>query len=710
MRMKYLNLVFIFIFMQLSLQSICATDCFEPINGVTQDVTGGQQGEYIITIPNQITNTDLNFVKLSNVDYCDDKIIILEITENKIIILDGSKDSYTINGIDKIFIKENGNLIFNINNSDNLVQLTTIDINTDIFILSETNSKIEFIESQRSWNDDDSYRKAHGIKVNINNLIIEDNANFDFNIVAVTPDNRSDSTTSGPYAGTPGGPSILDINSIINLGNMNLNLIGGNGARGSIGKTDSPRRSGGDGGNGGDSNLFLKYLELADNSELNLILISGNGGNGGNGAAEGGGPRCAGDPKSGGSGASSGNVVFDIFKIKLDKSNFNISLNSGNGGTGGDAGANHCRNDDADGGPGGSTGKIMLRNIDLINSGSIIWNINAGTGGNGGHNADSGGGVYGSGGDGGSISDLNITKFINNGDFSLSVISGKKGLNNSYPLEKSYFGDAGNIGSINIDYLFNKSGDISIKTELNEDNIDSITAVNCSCTTEACGGVDPTIGDINIKYLASGSYLPKKLEIIKHVPINFSNINIRSCYLKSVGNSQLSYITDNLSLEATNLGDVANDFDNNTNQVPNALFNTIYCPVCDGLDLDSPLRIDDEYIIYSPENYLITDLNIYYLDSNGNRFKPPNYPENQDYIVYSLKQDTVIDSSASLIFGNEIKEYKISKDKLIFVPEQLDLAEVDNAKLFCPGQRYELVYRAGSVTKTIKFTPLFNIR
>lgn len=711
MKIKYLNLVFIFIFVQLSLHSIFATtNCFQTISGVTQDVSGGQQGEYIIRIPTQITNTDLNFVKLPNVTYCDNKTTILEIVGNNTITLNESKSNYKITGIDRILIKNNGSLTFNIDNLDNVVQLTTIDINTDIYLSNNTNSKLLFLEAERSWADNDAYRRAHGIKVKLKNLFVGFNSDLNLSLISRTPNNRSDSTTSGPYVGTPGGPSILDINSIINSSNMNINLVGGNGAKGSTGKTDSPRKAGGDGGTGGDSNLILKYLELIDNSELNLILISGNGGDGGSGASEGGGPRCSGDPKAGGSGAISGSVVFDISKIKLNNSNFYITLNSGNGGNGGDAGANHCRNDNADGGIGGSTGKIILRNNDLINNGSIMWNIIAGNGGNGGDNAHDGGGTDGYGGNGGLISDLNITKFINNGDFNYYSVSGKKGFNSSYPTEPSYFGTAGSIGSINVDYLFNKSGNINIKTELNEDNIDSITAVNCSCTTEACGGEDPTIGDINIKYLASGSYLPKKLEIVKHVPINFSNINIKSCYLKSLGNSQLSYITDNLSLEATNLGDIASDFDNNTNQVPNALFNLVYCPVCDGLELDNPLRIDKEYTIYSTISSNITDLNIYYLTPDGNLFRPPGFPTDQNYIVYSLKPGEIISVSDSFTFGQDIKEFKISKNKLIYIPEQLNLEDISNVKLFCPGQRYLIVYKQSEIIKQIEFTPLFNIR
>jgi hypothetical protein len=99
-------------------------------------------------------------------------------------------------------------------------------------------------------------------------------------------------------------------------------------------------------------------------------------------------------------------------------------------------------------------------------------------------------------------------------------------------------------------------------------------------------------------------------------------------------------------------------------------------------------------------------------------FSPPGYTSDQNYIVYSLKSEEEIESQGSLLFGEDIREYKISKNKLHYNPLGLDLDQLEDSglnlndiKLFCPGQRYQIVYKLrNGLTVTMPFTPLFNIR
>lgn len=713
---KKITIVLSFLFMFVFFTVVNAVSCFNDISGinVVQDFQAGYFNEnYIIKInqPN-VENKDLIFVKNSS-SVCDNKKTILLIDNNLTIKLTGLKDNYRISGIDEVLFSGAGQLYFDVNNLDKDVHLTTITIDTNIRVENNASSKLQVIEAERKWNNDSSYRHAHGLKLISNNLIIEKNAQFDLNIISVTPDSRIESTTSGVYSGTLGGPAFLSLNSVEDFGVLNINVIAGNGSKGSSGKNSSPRKAGGAGGLGGNSIFDLNFLKINDYSNLNLKIKSGNGGAGGVGASEGGGPRCSGNPKNGGIGGNAGAITFNFSDISVGNNAItNIDLFLGNGGTGGNAGKNHCQPDSADGGNGGNAGDVFFNNINNIeNNGNLKINIIPGNGGFGEKNAKRNNknsyGKNGIGGNGSSITDLNISRMINNGDFSFLAKSGKKGVNSKYTTESNYFGKAGDVGSVNIDYLFNKSGVFVIESELNEKDISSLSTVNCSCGGSDCSTQsDPTIGDINIKYLASGSYLPSKLKLITHVPVNFSSINIFSCYVKSSGKLQLVYETDYLKLEATNLADIANDF-KSTSKIGALLLDTKFCPVCDGLDLDSPLRIDSDFTIFSSSESNIVDLNIFYLTPDGNVFLPPNF--NEPYVIFSLKPNSVIESTSSLIFNNQVKEYKISPSNLYYNVFEKELGE--NDRLFCAGQKYRVDYKLqNGESKSIIFNPLFNVR
>lgn len=355
----------------------------------------------------------------------------------------------------------------------------------------------------------------------------------------------------------------------------------------------------------------------------------------------------------------------------------------------------------------GSGTDVWLEATNIENHGNLDIKLNGGKGG-----------YYGNGG---SVYDLNISKIINKGFFKLDEHGGVKGHTGRF------YGDnlrGGNVGSINIDYLYNASPNFEIKTVLMAFRISELSSYRCGCSNNCDLTPNPRIGDINIKYLASGSFLPKKLEIIKRVPVNETNINISGCHINSLGNSEISYIANNLKLELANLATIQNDFDSSSYQIDSVDLSEIECPVCDGLELDnSTLRTDTIYTIYTDvaTNGNIVDLNIYYVNPDGNLFKPPGYPVNQNYLVYSLiPGETINPAGSSRFSSNGITEYKISKDKLYYNPEAIELNDLspgihgygrDDVRLFCQGQRYLLRFRFESdpAIKEIYFTPIFDI-
>ena len=117
---------------------------------------------------------------------------------------------------------------------------------------------------------------------------------------------------------------------------------------------------------------------------------------------------------------------------------------------------------------------------------------------------------------------------------------------------------------------------------------------------------------------------------------------------------------------------------------------------------------------------MITDLNIYYVNPDGSLFKPPGYPSDENYVVYSLKTGENIMPDSKQFAGTNIKEYKIAKDILHYNPENFDLTNIpeekgygiDDVRLFCQAQRYLLKFKLQNdvVIKEIYFTPLFNIK
>ena len=357
---------------------------------------------------------------------------------------------------------------------------------------------------------------------------------------------------------------------------------------------------------------------------------------------------------------------------------------------------------------------VWLKVNTIENNGDLFIDLNGGNGGA--HKTPF---TLWFGYSGGSVYDLNISRFINKGTFKYQATGGRMGFNR----RKRNNPKAGDVGSVNIDYLYNAIPDFSIRTEINEKNVNNLSSVNCGCSLDDCANTtDPKIGDIEIKYLASGSYLPKKLEIIKNaVYSSYTTININGCHAASSGNSNISYKADDLVLQLANLGIIQNDFDNDNCLIGNIYTSETTCPVCDSLELNNfALRTDTEYTIYTDNAGVITDLNIYYVNPDGSLFKPPGYPSDENYVVYSLKTGENIMPDSKQFAGTNIKEYKIAKDILHYNPENFDLTNIpeekgygiDDVRLFCQAQRYLLKFKLQNdvVIKEIYFTPLFNIK
>ena len=317
------------------------------------------------------TNHDIILTKQN----CEGKTIVFVVDDNKTINITGSQDDLLISGMHRLEFRGNSSIIFNINNDDHLVQLTTIDINTDVYTANNTKARVEFNEAERQWGVNIEYRRPHGIKVISNDLFVEQNS--DLNISAISRNITYSSVSGDRYSGMSGGPVILDLNSITNYGNLKIDIIGANGGAGTGGKTGD-NKEGGDGGNGGDVNFSVDYINLKELSSFKLNLFSGNGGAGGKGSSE----RtrltwqsCGGDPKSGGAGGNGGLIFFNVNDL-LVKNNSYLNFKSGAGGNGGNAGNNRCGPDNANGGSAGTGGLILFNNIEnLLISGPFLLKI-----------------------------------------------------------------------------------------------------------------------------------------------------------------------------------------------------------------------------------------------------------------------------------------------------------------------------------------------
>jgi hypothetical protein len=737
------KVLMVLIFIQLVIVSVYAENCFNPVTGISQDVSDDNSSEYILkfNFTNESINQNFNFVRNSNNSLiCNNKRFVLVIDDNESFKITGTNKEIKISGaIDEVRFDSNSQnpitLTFLVDNNesqlvgDNTPGVFNIDVNETRVL---TNTKIVITEGERDFiesngNASSPNRVGRGVRLNLRNLIVENNADLNISLQAITPNSGG---TYGTYEynnnifstqhGMHGGTALFVAENILNNGKLNIDIFSAPGSKGRvIGDDDILNILGANGGDGGRATFYVN--NIYNYKDLNINVRSGNGADGSNGTDEG--SLGGGLPMDGGVAGFGGQS--DLY-INDNLYNFingviNINVLSGSGGNGGNAGRNTFWSDNANGGNGGFGGFVFFNygtgyNINIHNQGQLNYNVITGDSGFGGTKTKSG--RKGSSGAGGDIFDFNVSRFVNTGDFNYYALGGKVNINNDY----IGTGRAGNIGSINIENLNNFSQNFNINIELNEKNIENISSITCACQ-ENCSIVgDPKIGNININYLKPGSFLPRSLKIIKQVPINDTTINISGCYVLSSGNSSISYAADNLILKLSNLADIQYDFDESENMTANNIFEKIVCPVCDSLELNNfALRTDIEYTIYTDQGTEnITDLNIYYVNPDGSLFKPPGYPSNKDYVIYSLKTGETITPKQNQFIGTNIKEYKIAKEKLHYNSENFDLTNIpikkgydtQDVRLFCQAQRYLLRFKLEnqSEIKEIYFTPLFDIK
>ena len=688
-----------------------------------------------------------NYLSFSNTleiskNSCEDKNTTLILTSNINFGITGQ--NYDGNFSFGDILRTNGHdITIEVNNNstpvnNNLNMHTQFKFKETSKIILNEDSSIKMIEEKRDHQACSlpSEERKYGVSLYLGDLVVEENdANVSKILVKadVVDDNPNVCPHNDDYEKIiSGGSSQLYFESIVNYGNLNIDIIAANGNMGYVWSNANDCKHGGNGGKGGFVNLEASsnFNKIINYSNLNLNLKSGKGGLGAKGMSPKGNGRCVG---SGGLGGDSGDINFNISDIKnysVD-SNLNISLISQNAGNGGNSGWDKGGSGQpAHGGNGGLSGDINFNNskINIYNEGNFDLNVTAGNGGNGGvkHNhcdADDGANKSypGNGGDGGTVNKIVIDNITNASEsmFNLNVISGKKGLMTETKeacIRDAIDGSYGRLYDLNIDYLDNKSKNIEIKM-ISEDNLENSTCDNYNYS------------NININFLQTKSYLPKTLYTVnknKNKSISYNSdcrqINIIGCYVNTASN--IDYFTDELNLSVTNNLDMDEIFKNQLN-LNSKNIEYKYCPYCDIIDLDnSAFRISQEYSLYSDKGGTIkeNDLNIYYAYDSAN-WNPANWNpsyldfngvfkinvKNKELPIYTNIKDitSVYDDDLGLY------EYKITKDKLKwnYYP---DYSFKENDYLYCAGQPY--ILRGTLVVPSqsqqyfkIPFTPIFKI-
>jgi hypothetical protein len=424
---------------------------------------------------------------------------------------------------------------------------------------------------------------------------------------------------------------------------------------------------------------------LTNNNNFNLSINSGDGGDGGA-------MYIGHSDYNNGSGGFAGFIFFNINKIN-NTQEFNLSVNSGDGGNSGitSVGTSIPRQT-ADGGFGGS----IIPNInDINNTGNLNINLNSGNGGSG-INVGNGGYVF----------DMLFSNVINkitssSDDFLINILSGEKGLPAFNSLED---GKPGSTGDIIINNLLNASPNFEIVTKVNDN---SILEDGSQCCADVVNKIEPTSGDIVIENLENNSYLPKTLKTQNNNLINLSEIIINSCYIKDYDITNLDYDSRTFYLSSVNGEDILSNFNNYYSGISIFGKNINECPYCESIAYDSSFRIYEDYSLYSNINGHINvgDLNIYYAkDSNALEILRKG---TDNFLLYTNK---------NIIYSQEsdfdlLYKYELNKNLLYNVSENRDFVSDD--KLYCPAQHYyikgKISYNNQSKLMEFPFTPLFSL-
>ena len=746
-RLKKINLIILLIFLSLLLNPVFSCNLTAPDLGIgIVDFIEGVNSGNEITFICHVTDNHVFFGGIEiEPNNCQGKIITLKLSDSLAFEMSESIHELKISGVNVLEL--NGKDInVNVENDETIDPfVSTFFIDVPLIKQSTGISEINILEKERPLSN--TQKGPFGVKFQFSDVNVSEGASLNINVFA---GNGTDDVWKNNVYGTQdiyfynhfldlydsddllndfsyfynnfynnygdginGGKVVLEGDNFNNFGLLNLVLISGDGGSGNEGSKDKTK-NGGIGGIGGILEFYIG--NMLNYGTFNIDLNSGSGGYGGGGSGSGScGHHNGWDSGPGGHG---GLVFLDMNNI-YNFDNLSLNVFSGNGGYGAKGGRGrgcyyYPRRPGA-GGHGGHGGIIYIDEInDLYNNSDFDLELSAGFGGNGGSDGDHGGSRdKGNGGYGGWVSDLNITQLINSGNhsnFNIDILSGKLGLMGVNGNNGSN-GKTGSTGDINIKFLENKSENFKIETKLNE-SIEDFVSSNFCCDYLNTDEL-PNSGNITIEYLDSGSYLPNILKSINNNPIDTTFIDIDSCYINSATYESLVYKSGMLNINAVNIKDIRGNFDTVNSEIGLFLEDSgIECPYCDLTELNSPLRLDLDYSLYSnfDGNISAYDLNIYYsTESNANEiFNLPNSLD-VDYVIYTNESPIIAEVSE---FDSSLYEYKLKKDLLLYLPEDRILG--NDERLYCPAQQYIIKAKitpiGGGTKKEIQFpfVPLFS--
>lgn len=603
-------------------------------------------------------------------------------------------------------------IVVNINNNKS-VSYSYFNITVNNLVISK-HTTINVKSKQR--NDCDL---INDIGFYFKNIIVQnEDSLLDLNIITQDFDKKCGGPENNYLKGGRNGDSInVQGNSIDNNGNLNIYIKSGNAGPGKEGvrkSSDSWQdRHGIRGGIGSNVNFVLNK-NLINNNNLDINIISGNGGHGGDGYLGNNTHRSG----SGGNGGDGGKLSFFINEIINEKNTkLNIDLKSGDGGYGGDTGKylDYVRV----GGNGGHGGNVYLCDINsrnsffcktnnfvnnLTNKGSLNISIETGYGNYGGKNhLKNNNGMSGNGGNAGSIfNNITINNLLNSGNLFTFIDSGIPGLFGDCEFDECNPGSNGNFGKIkdfNINYLenFSENFEIILDGKKNTEYENNYFIINS---------------------LKTASYLPQKIHLLdrdKRNPQEVENKHIiidNACYTKMP--EDINYIASSLYLKSADneaIEDMSYILPNLNTEINNN------CSICDYLDFKDGLnnfmpqntgnKTNQKYVLYSSVNGSIdkNDLNIYYAKNNTNFttifLYNPLMSNNQNLPVYTNKE---------IIQGNfnsdlNLYEYELNPENLEwYYNPDLNLSDKE---LYCLFQNYRIVGKINNKNFNFPFTPIF---
>ncbi len=550
-----------------------------------------------------------------------------------------------------------------------------------------------------------SHKPLDGTHGHIYNLLVKGAINnfgeFNVNVFGGAGSNgrdaqHDDGTPKTGGTGGTGGDVSFSFNKFYNYRLTNINLEGGVGGTGGIGSrvkpesgifgTSSRSRPSGLGGFGGSAFLNTSNIYNQEASEANIVIKSGDGGNGGQIHDD-----CANinnGPCYAGMGGHAGHVSININKIYNNNSTIDLKTTAGKGGDGGLI-VGDSLNRDKDYSEGAGYGGIVF-----LNKFNNIYNVDGDltlefVSGLGGVGAEDSPRETRHGSDG-SMSDILIENLANYSD-NFKIIKRAVVNNGAEKYNKTFYMISTNLVCSGDDNEYSRS-DCSIFSEWN--GTGGVGAGNTISLPK------PTSGDVIVENMLEGSVLPQEVSLDGEGDLEaVSSISIDGCYVNNL--FDLSKTIDysgfsNLSITSANNDHFKNkicfsgdpEFDFKTN-----------CNFCQATDLKNELyRTDKKLYVYSNIDSNINSLEINYWVSGSvgpsiyiNKDSiPAEYDENLELYKYELSIDTLEPNNLPFWYSSD---YEFESDD----------------RLFCYGQRYfmKITFEDDTEFTSFPFTVLF---